>query len=111
LLDAASLLFLLGEVVGFVSPFYSAVERFYFLHVFIVALPAFLFEVAVSFAAGLLSWDCHRNLKNERLRLASYRGVIAAALLIVTGMWLIGILVLAAAMISSMYQTRLGIAG
>ncbi|NIR88093.1 hypothetical protein GWO13_11350 [Candidatus Bathyarchaeota archaeon] len=106
LLDTAKLLFLVGVVVGFLSPLYFAIERYYFLYIFMSTLPSFLFEVAISLIAAFLSLDCYRNVKKGKLRVTGFRGVIAGALLIITQMWLAGFLVLVGGIISSMYQAR-----
>jgi len=106
MLDIAKLLFLVGVIVGFLSPLYFAIEHFYFLYFFMSTLPRFLFEIAISFIAAFLSLDCYRNVKKEKLKVASFRGVIAGALLILNEMRLAGFLVLAAGIISSIYQAR-----
>ena len=106
LLNSAGLLFLFGAAVGFLHPFYSVVDRISFLNVFVSALPSFLFETAISLSAAILCISCYWSLRRERLGLASIRGIVAAALLIVTDVWPASLLVLGAAVIASLYQTR-----
>ncbi|HKZ94244.1 MAG TPA: hypothetical protein VJ249_06670 [Candidatus Bathyarchaeia archaeon] len=106
MLEAVGLIFLFGVVVGFLSPLYLAVERYVFLSVFLTAMPSFLLEVAVYFSAAILCLTCYWNVKKERLGLASVRGVVAAGLLIINGTWPASLLVLGAAVISSLCQKR-----
>jgi len=105
-LDITRLLFLVGVIVGFISPLYLAIERFYFPYFPLAILLNFLFEIAISFIAAFLSLDCYMNVKKGKLRTASFRGVTAGALLIIVRMWPAGFLVLVGGIISSIYQTR-----
>ncbi len=106
LLDASRWIFLFGVVVGFVSPLYLAVDRYVFLSLFLAAVPSFLLEIVVYCSAAVLCLTCYWNVKNERLGLVGVRGVIAAGLLIIDGTWPASLLVLAAAVISSLCQKR-----
>lgn len=105
LLNAAKALFLFGAAVGLVSPLYWAIERLYILYIFTIALPGFLFEVAVSLSAALLCLTCYLSLRAGRMRLASIRAAIATALFFISGAWLAGLPVLAAMIISAIYET------
>ena len=106
LLDAVRLIFLFGVVVGFVSPLYLAVERYVFLSVFLTAIPSFGLEIAVYLSAAILCLTCYWNVKQEKLGIVSIRGVMAAGLLIINGTWPASLLVLGAAVISSLCQKR-----
>jgi len=106
LLNAVGLTFLFGVIVGFLSPLYLAVERYVFLSLFLTAMPSFLLEIAVYFSAAILCLTCYWSVKKERLGLAGVRGVIAAGLLIINGTWPASLLVLGAAVMSSLCQKR-----
>ena len=106
LLDIARLLFLVGVIVGFLSPLYLAIEHSYFPYFFMGTLPSFMFITVISFVAAFLSLDCYRNVEKEKLRVAGFRGVTAGALLIIMEMWPAGFLVIAGGIISAIYQTR-----
>ncbi len=106
LLDAAGLMFLLGVVVGSLSPLYSIMERLVLFYLFATVVPSLLFEIAVYLSSAILCLICYWNLKRERLRLVGIRGTVAAGLFILTGAWLAGLLVFGAALISSFCQTR-----
>ena len=104
LLNVARLLFVVGVVVGFLSPFYSALERLYFLTVFSSVVPSFVSEVVFSFSAAILCVSCYLSLRKEKFAAVSFRGVVASAFLIVVGIWPAGLLVLGASIIASLYQ-------
>jgi hypothetical protein len=106
LLDAVQLVFLFGAVVGFVSPLYLTVERYVFLSLFLTGMPSFALEIIVYFSAAMLCLFCYWNVKKEKLRLVRVRGVIAAGLLIINGTWPASLLVLGAAVVSSLCQKR-----
>jgi hypothetical protein len=65
-----------------------------------------LWDVSVSAAGAILSWDCYRNLNKGKLKVAGLRGVVSGALLIIIGSWLPGFLVIIAGIISHIYQTN-----
>jgi len=105
LLGAARLMFVFGVVVGFVVPLYLALDRLYFLNLFASTLPSFFFQVTFSLVASILCLVCHWNIRNGRFGSASLRGVVAAALLVTSGVWLASVVVLAAAIICSLCKT------
>lgn len=114
LLGIARLLFLVGVLIGFLetvnyflgpqnwylflSPTYSSLGWWW------AAAVTILWNISVSIAAAILSWDCYRNLNKGKMKVVSLRGVVSGALLIMTGMWLPGLLVIIAGIISHIYE-------
>jgi len=118
LLGIARLFFLVGVLVGFLEPvnfiiggptnWVLLVSTYYPLFPYLAAMvSSAIWHIAVSIAAAILSWDCYRNLQMGRLEVAGLRGVISGALLIITGMWPVGLLVIIAGITSHTYQAKL----
>jgi hypothetical protein len=63
-----------------------------------------IWTISASFVAAILSWDCYRNLNKGNLKVIGLRGIVSGALLIMIGMWLPGLLVIIAGIISHTYQ-------
>ena len=104
LFEAAALMFLFGAIVGFLSPVYLAIDRLVLLSLFATTVPNFLLQTSIHFSSAILCLACYWNLRRGRLKLASIRGVIAAGLLAVAGTWLAGLIVLSAAVVSSLCE-------
>ena len=114
LLGIARMLFLLGILVGFLETvnYFLGPQNWYLffssayssLGWWTASVMTILWNISLSIAAAILSWDCYRNLNKGNLKVIGLRGMVSGALLIMIGMWLPGLLVIIAGIISHTYQ-------